>query len=134
MIEGFLVMIELSQIAKLLGGRIRTLRKKMMLKQSQFAQMVGMSRDAIGLIERGKKLPRLESLYKIASNLNISLSKLLDFESAVVSKKKPSKDFLSSLNLYLKTKSPQEVKLVHDIIKNIFDKIPSLYKKPHHKS
>ena len=109
------------------------LRKKMGMKQSQFAQMVGMSRDAIGLIERGEKLPRLESICKIADNLHIPLSRILDFDKTMQEEKKSAQDPLSSLNLYLKAKSPQEVRLVHDIVRNIFDKIPSLYEKPHRK-
>jgi transcriptional regulator with XRE-family HTH domain len=130
-------MIDLHQIARLLGGRIRTLRKKMGLKQSQFAQMVGMSRDAIGLIERGEKLPRLESICKIADKLNIPLSRILDFDKTMQEEKKQERDpftlskanVLSSFNLYLKTKSPQEVRLVHDLAKGIFNKAPSIYQK-----
>ena len=123
-------MIDLHQIALLLGGRIRMLRKKMGMKQSQFAQMVGMSRDAIGLIERGEKLPRLESICKIADNLHIPLSKILDFDKTMPEEKKSARDPLSSLNFYLKTKSPTDVQMVHDIARNIFDKDQASYKKP----
>jgi transcriptional regulator with XRE-family HTH domain len=126
-------MIDLHQIALLLGRRIKMLRKKMGMKQSQFAQMVGMSRDAIGLIERGEKLPRLESICKIADKLNIPLSKILDFDKTIAQEKKSTRDPLSLFNFYLKTKSPREVQLVHDLAKNIFNKIPSLYEKPHRK-
>ena len=117
-------MIDLHQIARQLGGRIRTLRKKMGLKQAQFAQVVGMSRDGIGLMERGEKLPRLESICKIADKLNIPLSKLLDFDSAMPEEKTQSRAQgpLSSLNLYLKTKSPEQVQMIRDVAHNIFDK------------
>lgn len=125
-------MIDLHQIARLLGGRIRTLRKKMGLKQAQFAQMVGMSRDAIGLIERGEKLPRLESICKIADKLNIPLSKLLDFDKTMAQEKKSTQDPLSSFNLYLKTKSPADVQMLHHIARNILDKDRASYKKPRH--
>ena len=127
-------MIESSELSKLLGRRLKTIRKEMKLKQSQFARMVGLSEDAIGLIERGKILPRLESLCKIADNLNISLLKLLDFEESIAPKstKKKVKSIpppLSSLNLYLKTKSHEQVQMIHDIALNIFDKKPSYSKK-----
>jgi transcriptional regulator with XRE-family HTH domain len=115
-------MIDLHQIALLLGGRIRILRKKMGMKQSQFAQMVGMSRDAIGLIERGEKLPRLESIYKIVDKLNIPLSRILDFDKTMQEEKKSTRDPLSSLNFYLKAKSPADVQMLHDIARNILDK------------
>jgi len=124
------------QIGKLLGGRIRALRKKMGLKQAQFARLVGMSRDAIGLMERGEKLPRLESICKISDTLNISASKLLDFDKSITAEKKTSENPLSSLTLYLKTKSPNEIQMIHDIAKNIFDKNQSGYKhkRPSYKS
>jgi transcriptional regulator with XRE-family HTH domain len=124
-------MIDLHQIARLLGERIRMLRKKMGMKQSQFAQMVGMSRDAIGLIERGEKLPRLESICKIADNLHIPLSRILDFDKTMQEEKKSAQDPLSSLNLYLKAKSPADVQMLHDIARNILDKNKAGYKKPH---
>lgn len=91
--------------------------------------MVGMSRDTIGLMERGDKLPRLESICKIADKLNIPLPKLLDFDKNLLPEKKPSKTPLSSLNLYLKTKSAPEVQMVHDIVRKIFDP-PKADKKP----
>ena len=126
-------MPDLQQIARLLGGRIRILRKKMGLKQAQFAQMVSMSRDAIGLIERGEKLPRLESIYKIADKLHIPPSKLLDFDKAMQEEKKPQ-DSLSSFNFYLKTKSPADVRMLHNIARNILDKGQAGYKKSRRKS
>lgn len=119
-------MIDLPQIARLLGGRIRTLRKNMGLKQAQFAQLVGMSRDAIGLMERGEKLPRLESICKIADKLNIPLSKILDFDKTPRQEKKPPEP-LSSLNFYLQTKSPAEVRMVHDLAKGVLTKAPGIY-------
>lgn len=119
-------MIDLPQIAWQLGGRIRTLRKNMGLKQAQFAQLVGMSRDAIGLMERGEKLPRLESICKIADKLNIPLSKILDFDKTPRQEKKPPEP-LSSLNFYLQTKLPQEIQMVHDLAKNVLNKAPGIY-------
>lgn len=115
------------ELAGLLGARIKRIRKEMKLKQAQFARVVTMSEDTIGLIERGKILPRLKSLYKIAENLNIPLAKLLDFREHVTPKRTKSKvesaqNPLSSLNLYLKAKSSDQVRMVHDIALNIFDK------------
>jgi len=121
-------MLDLPQLARQLGGRIRTLRKNMGLKQAQFARLVGMSRDGIGLIERGEKVPRLESICKIADKLNIPLSKMFDFGKATAQEKKPQ-DPASSLNLFFKTKSPAEKKLVQDLTKGIFNKVLSIYQK-----
>ncbi|MFH1227179.1 MAG: helix-turn-helix transcriptional regulator [Planctomycetota bacterium] len=116
-------MANTDKLALSLGGHIRALRKKMRMKQAGFAHLVGMSEDAIGLIERGEILPRLETLYKISVSLNIPLPKLLDFGKDIIPKSTKSADSaLSSFNLYLKTKSPKQVQMIHDVAQNIFDK------------
>ena len=113
----------------LLGRRIRSIRKEMRLKRAEFARMVGMSMEAIGLIERGEAAPRIDTLHKIASNLNIPLVKLLDVEEDITPKKKskPGKNALSSIYLYLQTKSPEQIYMIHDIARSIFDKTSPPY-------
>ncbi|MBI4712721.1 MAG: helix-turn-helix domain-containing protein [Planctomycetes bacterium] len=115
-------MSDTDKLAQLLGEHIRAVRRKMRMKQAGFAHLVGTSEDTIGLIERGKILPRLETLYKISVSLNIPLPKLLDFGKDITPKNaKSTGGALSSLNLYLKTKSPKQVRIIHDIAQNIFD-------------
>jgi transcriptional regulator with XRE-family HTH domain len=116
-------MSDIEKLALSLGEHIRALRKKMRMKQAGFARLVGMSEDAIGLIERGKILPRLETLYKISVSLNIPLPKLLDLGEDIAPKSaKSAGSALSSFNLYLKTKSPEQVQMIRDVAHNIFDK------------
>ena len=116
-------MIDIAKFTGLLGKRIRAIRKEMKLKRAEFARLVGMSEDAIGLIERGEAAPRIDSLYKIAVNLNMPLPKLLDLGDDITPKStKSTGSALSSLNLYLKTKSPKQVHMIHDVAHNIFDK------------
>jgi DNA-binding XRE family transcriptional regulator len=105
----------------------------MKLKQSVFAHLIGTSDDTISLMERGKILPRLKTLCKISEHLKIPLSKLLDFQEKSRTGKSENQP-LSALNLYLKTKLPQEVRLVHDLAKGIFNKVPSIYQKSGRKS
>ncbi|MDI6732870.1 MAG: helix-turn-helix transcriptional regulator [Planctomycetota bacterium] len=110
------------RLANLLGERIRALRRQMRLKQANFADIVGVSEDTIGLIERGKILPRMETISKIAEKLNLPIAKLLDFEKTSPDEKKTKQNSLSAINLYLKTKSPEQIQMVHDIARDIFDK------------
>ena len=111
------------------------LRKKMGMKQSQFAQMVGMSRDAIGLIERGEKLPRLETLCAIAERLGTTVRELLDFDEKPKSDSATNKQ-LNSLNLYLKTNSAsaKEIKMVRDAARCFLNNARAIYEKPHRSS
>jgi len=118
-------MVDTVKLSHLLGERIRSLRKQMRLKQANFARLVGVSEDTIGLIERSEISPRLDTLNKIAEKLNIPLAKLLNFDEMRHLKKKAEKDHLSDFNLYLKTKSPEQIQMVHDIACDIFDKYSS---------
>ncbi len=61
-----------------LGIKIRFLRIKMKLSQEQFAELAGLSKNSIGMIERGQSKPGIETLEKIANALNIELKELVD--------------------------------------------------------
>ena len=116
-------MTEIDKFAVLLGERIKAIRKEMKLKRAGFSQLVQMSEDTIGLIERGQKLPRLETLYKISSSLNIPLVKILDFEKKI----KPSikHQDLHLLNLYVKTELPRQIQKIRTVAQNILNKANS---------
>ena len=61
-----------------LGIKIRFLRIKMKLSQEQFSELAGLSKNSIGMIERGQMSPTLETLEKIAIALKIELKELVD--------------------------------------------------------
>lgn len=61
-----------------LGIKIRFLRIKMKLSQEQFAELAGLSKNSVGMIERGQMSPTLDTLEKIANALNIELKELVD--------------------------------------------------------
>ncbi|MFH1228271.1 MAG: helix-turn-helix transcriptional regulator [Planctomycetota bacterium] len=122
-------MTEIS-IAKLLGARIKALRKGMNLKRAEFARLVEMSEDAIGLIERGETSPRLENLYKMAAKLNMPLSKLINFDKEINQRSiKALRPLLTESQLYLKTKLPNQIRKIRNIAQNIFDHTISSRKK-----
>ena len=68
----------MSDIAKILGQRIRNYRTQKGLSQDKLAELAGFHPTYIGQIERGEKNATLESIEKISSALNISLSKLFE--------------------------------------------------------
>ena len=68
----------MSDIAKILGQRIRNYRTTKGLSQEKLAELSGCHPTYIGQIERGEKNATVESIEKIASALNISLSKLFE--------------------------------------------------------
>ncbi len=61
-----------------LGAQIRTLREAKGLSQERLAELSGLHRNFIGLIERGQRNPTFLSLVTISAKLNLRLSALLE--------------------------------------------------------
>ena len=61
------------------GNNVRKEREKRGYSQETFAELVGVHRTYIGMIERAEKNITLKSIEKIAKALNISVSKLIEF-------------------------------------------------------
>ena len=68
----------MSDIAKILGQRIRNYRTAQHLSQEKLAELSGCHPTYIGQIERGEKNATIESIEKISSALDVSLSKLFE--------------------------------------------------------
>ncbi len=49
-----------------IGRKVKKLRLEKDISQEKLAEFVGMSREHISCIERGKNLPTVETLYKLA--------------------------------------------------------------------
>ncbi len=106
-------------MAKDIAKRLRDLRISMKLTQSQFAELVNLSEDSVGKIERDTSIPTISTLKQIAEALRIPLSELLE-ETPV--KEKTVNKALDDLVKYLKTKSIEDIKLIHAIAVKIFER------------
>ena len=62
------------------GSKVRKEREKRGYSQEDFADLVGVHRTYIGMIERAEKNITLKNIEKIAKALNITISKLLEFD------------------------------------------------------
>ena len=62
---------------KAIGRRIKAAREKKQLTQEQLAELVDLSTMHVSVIERGVKLPKLETLINIANVLDVSADVLL---------------------------------------------------------
>ena len=69
------------EITKKTGERIRFLRNQKRLSQEELAFNAGINPAYIGHIERGLKCPTIDTLNKICSALEVSLSYFFDFDS-----------------------------------------------------
>ena len=68
----------MSDVAKIIGQRIRNYRTQKGLSQEKLAELAGCHPTYIGQLERGEKNATLGSVEKIASAMDISLSELFD--------------------------------------------------------
>lgn len=68
----------MSDIAKIIGQRIRNYRTQKGLSQEKLAELAGCHPTYIGQLERGEKNGTLESVEKITSAMDVSLSQLFD--------------------------------------------------------
>lgn len=60
-----------------IGKRIRACREEKGWSQEIFAEKVGLSVTYTGMIERGEKVPKLETFIRIANTLEVSVDLLL---------------------------------------------------------
>ena len=70
----------MSNIKKLLGKRIRELRKSKKLTQEQLAELLGIGTPNISYIETGKYAPSMDTLEKLANVLDIKPFEFYMFE------------------------------------------------------
>lgn len=103
----------MSEIAKLIGQRIRNYRTQQGLSQEKVAELAGCHPTYIGQLERGEKNATIESIEKIATALNVSLSTLFE-------KLGETTDSKSSIPLecyeFLSAKSPEEQQQLYRIL------------------
>ena len=68
---------------KLLGSRIKDIRKLKKLTQEQLAELIGIETGSLSSIESGRHFPSLITLEKISKTLDVKLSAFFDFETVI---------------------------------------------------
>lgn len=66
----------MNNIQKKFGDNVRNLRLEHGYSQEEFAELVGVHRTYIGMIERGEKNVTLETIRRLSQALNTSISSL----------------------------------------------------------
>lgn len=61
-----------------IGRQIARLRSARRMSQEQLAELAGLHRNYVGLVERGQRNPRLKTLIAIAEALNATLAELFE--------------------------------------------------------
>lgn len=102
---------------KALGQRIRQTRKSRNITQEALGELVCLSTAHIGHIERGTRIPSLDTVWRIAAELKVSVDYLL-FDSL----DRPEQVF-SAVSTVLSTKSEKQVKTFLTAVKALADNI-----------
>ncbi len=106
----------MSNIAKIIGQRIRNNRIKLGLSQEKLAEYSGCHPTYIGQLERGEKNATVESVEKIANALDIPLSKLFE---KLGSAKADEKDTALECYELISAKTKEEQEYIYKILLNI---------------
>ena len=78
---------DVSLTVKQLIATIKELRLKKGLSHDALAEKSGLTRQSIGMIESGERIPSIASCLKLAKGLDVSLQKLLDMAESKKVKK-----------------------------------------------
>ena len=95
---------------KLLGRRIRELRKKRGFKQEELAERVGLESASISNIENGYNYPTIANLENILKVLNCTFLDAFDFDH-----KNSSSNLIKEINQKLK-ENPSRIEDIYKII------------------
>ncbi len=98
-------------IKKLLGKRIKEIRRNKGLTQDELAEKIGIESGSISNIENGKYYPTADNLEKIIKALNISPQNLF-----VIEHNQDNDVLLNEINLILE-ENPDKIKEFYKILK-----------------
>lgn len=109
----------MDEISKLVGERIRNIRKERGHSQEELAHLASMHPTYIGQLERAEKNITLESLVKLASALDITLEEL--FKQIQPSPKAPTSYTLSEIVTMLQSRNLNDLKYIKNHLEQMFD-------------
>ena len=103
-----------------LGKRIRKARQSQNITQEKLGEICSLSTAHIGHIERGTRIPSLDTVFRIACELDVSIDYLL-FDSL-----DNSNSVLKAISTELEKKNDTQVKIFLTTVKALADKIDEL--------
>ncbi len=114
----------MSDLKKLIGEKIRSIRNKKNLTLLQLSQITGQQTSYLTEVELGKRNLSIDSLEKIMDALNIKPGDLFDYrEIDPDSQEFETKTILEVHYQFLMEKKSEDVKMIHKITTEIFKSI-----------
>lgn len=100
---------------RLIGLRIKELRKHKGLSQEKLAEIMSISPKYLSNIERGKENPTLDTFIKLANALNIEISEVFNY-----SHERSSKELRNFIMDLIKDGDVKQLKLFVEVAKAIY--------------
>lgn len=107
---------------KLLGLRIREVRKAKGLSQSELAERASLSLNFIGLVERGMTSPSLTTLSRIARSLGVPVADLF-LTAEAIQRSSRNQELLQRLIILLRRRRKGDVQLVLDFASRFLEQL-----------
>ena len=115
---------EMKRHQVIIGKNIRSLRESFGLSMEELANLTGLSKAFIGLVERGNRGAKFENLLKIAGIFGITLNELVkdDNEQNLLPVLSEQDIYISKINIRLNQMTEREL----DFIMCVVNAIPVL--------
>lgn len=111
------------QLAKTIGATTRAARKALGVTQAEAAERVGISSEFYARIERGKTLPSVDTLVKMAQKLQVTADGLLGLADVPLRPTSPDRPAenktVRHLARRLKNASPSTLRLINSLLREI---------------
>jgi len=101
--------------------KISEYRKISGITQAKLAEKTELSNDFISRVERGERIPSLETLSRITKALGVSLREFFDFSGEQQTEKIGVE--AERVMTYLKNKDEKDIRLAYDIVRAIFERL-----------
>jgi XRE family transcriptional regulator, regulator of sulfur utilization len=102
-------------VRRLIGDRIRQLRKEKGLSQEKLGYISELHYTHIGSVERGEKNWSIDTLIKIAMGLNVGVADLFNFPLPKADIKKIKRSLIDDIN----SSSPETIKILSDLLNGL---------------
>lgn len=104
----------MGDLRKLVGQRIKELRKNKNLNQAQLAEIVGVETTSICKMESGNHFPKEDNLEKIAKALDVEIKDLFAFKH-----QRNKKLLISDIIIMLDNTDEKNVKLIYKLVQAV---------------
>ncbi len=99
---------------KILGARIKELRRTRGLSQDRLSEKVGIDPKHLSRIEVGNSYPSFDTLERIATALGVEAKDLFEFVH-----EKTNKELIVSITTMLKEASPEDLRTILKVVRAI---------------